>query len=62
MCEREDGHRTLLKLRFPDVKAAPVDLDVEDRWRRGDPDLVRRLLKKLTPHLGTPRGARQSER
>jgi hypothetical protein len=56
MCEREDQHRTLLKLRFPDVNASAVDLDVEDRWRRGDPALVKRLLKKLKPHLGAPQG------
>jgi predicted protein tyrosine phosphatase len=62
MCEREDGHRTLLKMRFPDVKASPVDLDVEDRWKRGHPDLVKRLLKKLAPHLGAPQGAQQSGR
>lgn len=62
MCEREDRHRTLLKLRFPDVNASPVDLDVEDRWRRGDPDLIKRLLKKLTPHLGAPQGSQRTER
>jgi protein-tyrosine phosphatase len=56
MSEREDRHRTLLKLRFPDVNASAVDLDVEDRWKRGDPALVKRLLKKLRPHLGAPRG------
>ena len=32
-----------------------VDLDVEDRWRRGDPELVRRVLRSLRPHLGAPR-------
>jgi hypothetical protein len=31
-----------------------VDLDVADRWRRGDPELVDRLLESLTPHLGPP--------
>jgi protein-tyrosine phosphatase len=54
MCERSDRHRTLLKLRFPEVDRPIVDLDVEDRWKRGDPELVRRLLRKLTPHLGRP--------
>jgi predicted protein tyrosine phosphatase len=54
MCEREDRHQTLIKLRFPDVRRPVIDLDVEDRWVRGDPELVRRLLKKLTPHLGPP--------
>jgi predicted protein tyrosine phosphatase len=54
MCEREDRHATQLRLRFPDVRRPTVDLDVEDRWRRGDPELVRRLLRALVPHLGLP--------
>jgi predicted protein tyrosine phosphatase len=60
MCEREDRHQTLIKLRFPDVQREIIDLDVEDRWVRGDPELVRRLIKKLTPHLGRP-GERRDE-
>jgi predicted protein tyrosine phosphatase len=55
MCEREDRHQTLIKLRFPDVDRPVVDLDVEDRWVRGDPALVRRVLRGLRPHLGAPR-------
>jgi predicted protein tyrosine phosphatase len=55
MCEREEQHRTLLKMRFPDVDRPVIDLDIEDRWYRGDPDLVRRMLKRLVPHLGQPR-------
>ena len=54
MCERQDRHATQLRLRFPDVRRTVVDLDVEDRWHRGDPELVRRLLKALGPHLGKP--------
>jgi protein-tyrosine phosphatase len=54
MSEREDGHRTLLRTRFPEVERQVVDLDVADRWRRGDPDLVTRLLQSLVPHLGPP--------
>ena len=54
MCEREDAHQTLLKLRFPEFGGPVVDLDIEDRWFRGDPQLVRRLRKKLIPHLGPP--------
>jgi predicted protein tyrosine phosphatase len=54
MCEREDRHRTVLKVRFPEVDVPVVDLDIEDRWRRGDPELVKRLVKKLAPHLGAP--------
>jgi predicted protein tyrosine phosphatase len=55
MCEKEDRHQTLLKLRFPEINRPVVDLDVEDRWYRGDPELVRRILKKLAPYLGPPR-------
>jgi predicted protein tyrosine phosphatase len=55
MCEREDRHRTLIKLRFPDLDRPVVDLDVEDRWVRGDPELVRRVLRSLRAHLGAPR-------
>ena len=54
MCEREDRHSTLLKTRFPDLRRDLVDLDIEDRWYRGDPELVQRLLTRLAPHLGPP--------
>ena len=57
MNEREDAHATLIRMRFPGVDRPIVDLDVEDRWRRGHPDLVSRLRKKLAPHLGSPRKA-----
>jgi predicted protein tyrosine phosphatase len=55
MCEKEDRHQTLIKLRFPDARTPVVDLDVEDRWRRGHPELVKRVLRSLRPHLGAPR-------
>lgn len=61
MSEREDRHRTLIKLRFPGVVRPILDLDVEDRWRRGDPELVKQLLKKLSQHLGAPRGSPDAE-
>lgn len=54
MNEREDQHRTLIRIRFPDVDRPLVDLDVEDRWRRGDPELVKLLTRRLRPHLGAP--------
>ena len=56
MNEREDQHRTLIRIRFPDVDRPLTDLDIEDRWRRGDPDLVALILRRLRPHLGAPRG------
>jgi len=56
MCEREDRHHTWIKLRFPGVDRPVIDLDVEDRWSRGSPELVRRVLRSLRRHLGPPRG------
>jgi predicted protein tyrosine phosphatase len=58
MSERQERHGTLLRQRFPEVEKPVVDLDVEDRWRRGDPELVTRLLKSLRPHLGLPQPRR----
>ncbi len=58
MNEEEDQHRTIIGIRFPDVDRPVVDLDIEDRWRRGDPELVSLLLRRLRPHLGAPRGGR----
>jgi protein-tyrosine phosphatase len=55
MSEREDQHRTLIRIRFPDVDRPTVDLDVSDRWPRGHAELVALLLRRLRPHLGLPR-------
>ena len=57
MNEREDQHRTLIRIRFPDVDRPVVDLDVEDRWHRGAPELVKLLTRRLRPLLGPPRRA-----
>lgn len=56
MNERLDQHRTLVRIRFPDVDRPVVDLDVDDNWNRGDPTLVKLLLRRLRPHLGPPQG------
>lgn len=58
MNEAQDHHRTWIRLRFPDVPCQVVDLDVPDRWRRGDRRLVELLLKRLRPHLGPPGAGR----
>jgi predicted protein tyrosine phosphatase len=55
MNEREDRHRTMIQIKFPDLDRPFVDLDVEDRWHRGDPELVKLLTRRLRPHLGAPR-------
>jgi predicted protein tyrosine phosphatase len=62
MNEREDAHATQIKLRFPGPTGPVVDLDIEDRWRRGHPELVSRLRRKLGPHLGSPRKKDGTER
>ena len=54
MNEREDLHQTQIRLRFPGIKRPVFDLDIPDRWFRGDPDLVKKILAKLRPHLGEP--------
>lgn len=54
MSERQDHHKTDIAQRFPELKLQIVDLDIEDRWYRGDPELVKVLLERLTPHLGQP--------
>jgi predicted protein tyrosine phosphatase len=61
MNEAEDQHRTILRIRFPDVDRPIVDLDVEDRWRRGHPELVSLLMRRLRPHLGAPRGRDEAQ-
>jgi predicted protein tyrosine phosphatase len=54
MNEREDGHRTFLRMQFPRLERPTVDLDVPDLWPRGHLDLVALLLRRLRPHLGPP--------
>lgn len=54
MSEREDHHKTAIQQRFPGLKLQIVDLDIEDRWYRGDPELIKILLERLAPHLGPP--------
>jgi predicted protein tyrosine phosphatase len=61
MSERHDSHESHIRMRFPDVKRPIVDLDIEDCWPRGDPELIRRILKRVTKHLGAPRRASATE-
>ncbi|MGD8897099.1 MAG: protein tyrosine phosphatase [Acidobacteriota bacterium] len=55
MNETEDQHRTLIQVRFGKVNRPIVDLEIEDLWRRGDPELRQLLLRRLKKHLGAPR-------
>jgi protein-tyrosine phosphatase len=54
MNESQDRHRSRIAERFPNLDRPVIDLDVEDRWYRGDPELVGVLLERLRPHLGEP--------
>ena len=47
----EPYHRDVLHERFPGRAPKIVVLDIEDRYLRGDPDLVRTLKKRVSPHL-----------
>jgi predicted protein tyrosine phosphatase len=58
MNEREDHHRTRIRVKFPHAERPIFDLDIEDRWPRGDPELKARILRRLRPHLGPPQGGR----
>ena len=62
MSEREDGHHTQIKHRFPKLDRRIIDLDIEDRWPRGHPELIKRLLKKLVPYLGEPKSAKPPDK
>ena len=57
MSEREDGHLTQIHSRFRTAGRPMVDLDVPDRWPRGDRELVDLLLQRLRPYLGPPQKA-----
>ena len=50
----ESRLRARLAMRFPGTGRPVIDLDVEDLWRRGHPDLVRLLKRRLERHLGAP--------
>ena len=54
MNQTEDRHQTAIKMRFPGIDREVVDLNVADRWQRGDPELVALIKKRLKPHLGLP--------
>ena len=62
MNERLDRHYTQLRHRFPSINRPTVDLDLEDLWPRDHPELVRRLLKKLTLHLGAPQSISDNQK
>ena len=54
MSERDDQHRTIMRIRFPDVDRPIVDLDVRDLLASRRPRARGLLLRRLRPHLGPP--------
>ena len=57
MNESEDHHVTAIKRRFPGFSNDVIDLDIEDRWKRGHPELARLIVARLEPHIGKPQPA-----
>ena len=54
MNETEDHHVTAIRRRFPGLSKDVTDLDIEDRWKRGHPELARLIVSRLGPHIGEP--------
>lgn len=57
MNETEDHHVTAIRRRFPGLSKEIINLDVEDRWKRGHPELARLIISRLEPHIGKPQSA-----
>ena len=54
MNETEDHHVTAIRRRFPGLSREIIDLNVEDRWKRGHPELAKLIVSRLEPHIGKP--------
>ncbi len=57
MNETEDHHVTAIRRRFPGFSKEVVDLNVEDRWKRGHPELKSLIETRLERHIGKPQVA-----
>lgn len=57
MNESEDHHVTAIRRRFPGLSKHVIDLNIEDRWKRGHPELARLIVSRLEPHIGKPQQA-----
>lgn len=57
MNETEDHHVTAIRRRFPGLSKDVTDLDIEDRWKRGHPELANLIVSRLEPHIGKPQPA-----
>lgn len=61
MNETEDHHVTAIRRRFPGFSKLVVDLDIEDRWKRGHPELANLIVSRLDKHLGKPQTAAKTK-
>ena len=57
MNETEDHHVTAIRRRFPGFAKEVIDLDVEDRWKRGHPELKRLIESRMERYVGKPHAA-----
>ena len=57
MNETEDHHVTAIRRRFPGFAKPVIDLDIEDRWKRGHPELKAIIESRLDKHIGRPQQA-----
>lgn len=48
----EESHKDVILSIDPSAEKNVVVLDIRDRYRRGDPNLIRLLKEKLTRYLG----------
>lgn len=56
----EGDHRQKIKAAFPDARTTIEVLDIEDKWPRGDPELIELLTRRLKRRLGLPQQRAES--
>jgi len=54
MNETEDHHVTAIRRRFPGFAKPVIDLNIEDRWKRGHPELKKIIESRLDKYIGKP--------
>ena len=54
MNESEDHHVTAIRRRFPGFSKEVIDLDIEDRWKRGHSELKSLIESRLERYIGKP--------
>ena len=56
----EGDHRQRIRRDFPAALSTIEVLDIEDKWPRGDPELIELLTRRLKRHLGLPQRRAES--